>query len=208
MTYQPRRAPRWSVYHRNWQRAYVANSRRGSRLARRTGRKRIDNDGQRSIDFQWINEHGAPSRFWFAKGDRAMEHPAEELLKRSRVIGRRVYPLRSALEAFRDNAEHDVDTEWEVKDLRPITDEQLAEMMADLAAAAEEAYGPEWHKHVAVKVLTDLGGGTKYALRICRAAHAAGFRTVLLARGRVRFRRFRGHEEITYIRGSLRRLPK
>ena len=205
--YLPRR-PRWSTYHRNWRRAYVANSRYGSAAARRRRKARIDNDGQRSIDFEWINEHGAPSRFWFAKGDRAKEHPAEELLKRSRVVGRRVYPLRSALEAFGDNAAEGVGTEWEVKNLRPITDEQLAAMMADLAHAAADAYGPHWRRHVVVKVLTDLPGGLRYALRVCRAAHAAGLRTMLLVRGRDRLRRFRGHTEITYVRGSLRRFPK
>lgn len=205
--YRPRR-PTWSTYHRNWRWAYVANSRYGSAKARRKGKRRIDNDGQRSIDFAWINEHGAPSRFWFAKGDRAKEHRAEQLLRLSRVIGRRTFPLRSAAEAFRDNAAQGVGTEWEVKDLRPITDEDLDAMFADLARDAEAAYGPRWHREVVVKVLTDLGGGLHYALRICRAAHRNGHRTMLLVRGRDRLRRFKGHTEITYVRGSLRRFPK
>lgn len=204
----PKRAPGRHTFHRNWRRVYFANSRYGAARAHATGCGWIDNDGQRSIDYEWINEHGAPSRFWFAKGDRAKEHHAEQLLKRQRVIGRRVYPLRSAHEALRDNAEHFVRTEWEVKDLRPITDEHLAVMFAELVDAARDAYGPNWHRHLVVKVLTDLGGGVPYALRICRAAHAAGVPTMLLARGRARFRLFRGHEEITYIRGSLRRLPR
>lgn len=204
----PRRAPVGRTLHRNWRRAHVANSRFGSAAAQARHCKRIDNDGQRSIDYEWINEHGAPSRFWFAKGDRAKEHPAADLLKRSRIVGRRVYPLRSSLEAFRDNAAHGVGTEWEVKDLRPITDEQLAAMFAQLAQDAEDAYGPDWRRHVLVKVLTDLGGGVPYALRVCRAAHAAGFRTMLLARGRARFRTFRVHPEVTYVRGSLRRLRR
>jgi hypothetical protein len=207
MSYRPRR-PTWSTYHRNWRYAYVANSRYGSVAAKRRRKRRIDNDGQRSIDFEWINEHGAPSRFWFAKGDRAKEHTAAELMKRSRVVGARTYPLRSAAEAFRDNAAHDVGTEWEVKDLRPISDEQLDAMMADLAADAQAAYGPDWHEHVVVKVLTDLGGGLRYALRICRAAHAHDIPTMLLVRGRARWRRFVGHTEITYVRGSRRRFPK
>lgn len=202
MPYRPRR-PHWSTYHRNWRTAYIANSRYGSVLARRRRKARIDNDGQRSIDYQWINEHGAPSRFWFAKHDRAKEHPAAELLKRSRVIGHRVYPLRSSLEAFRNNAAHGVGTEWEVKDLRPIRDDQLDAMLGQLARDAADAYGPDWQQYVVVKVLSDLGGGMSYALRVCRAAHAAGFRTILLARGRARFRRFRAHSEITYVRGSL-----
>jgi hypothetical protein len=176
-------------------------------LARAKGCGWIDNDGQRSIDFEWVNEHGAPSRFWFAKGDSAKDHAADELLSRSRVIGRHVYSLDSALDAFRGNAEQGIDTEWEVKGLRPITDEQLDQMFADLATAAEAAYGPEWREHVTVKVLTDLRGGVAYALRICRAAHKAGFRTMVLARGKARFRRFRKHPEVTWVRGSLRRLP-
>jgi hypothetical protein len=203
----PKPAPRGKTYHRNWRKAYVANSRYGSAAAKARRCVRIDNDGQRSIDFEWINEHGAPSRFWFAKGDRAKEHPAEQLLNRARVVGRRTYQLRSDYETFCDNAEHGVGTEWEVKDLRPITDEQLAAMFADLARDAKAAYGADWRRHVIVKVLTDLGGGLPYALRVCRAAHAAGFRTMLLARGRARFRRFAAHPEITYVRGSLRRLP-
>lgn len=201
MRRQPLR-PRWSTYHRSWRTAWFANSRYGAAAARRRRKRKIDNDGQRSIDFRWINEHGAPSRFWFAKGDRAKEHHAEQLLSRSRVIGRRVFPLRSSAEAFADNAAQDVGTEWEVKDLRPITDEHLAAMFEDLARDAEAAYGADWERQVVVKVLTDLGGRLPYALRICAAAHAAGFRTMLLARGRARFRRFRGHPEITYVRGS------
>jgi hypothetical protein len=204
----PRRAPAGHAYHRAWRTAFFANSRYGSAAAQARHCKRIDNDGQRSIDFEWINEHGAPSRFWFAKHDRAKEHPAAELLKRSRVVGRRVYPLRSSLEAFRDNAAHGVGTEWEAKDLRPITNEHLAAMFTQLARDAADAYGPDWQRHVLVKVLTDLGGGPPYALRVCRAAHAAGFDTMLLARGRARFRTFRAHPEVTYVRGSLRRLPR
>jgi hypothetical protein len=203
----PRR-PTWSNYHRNWRWAYIANSARGSRIARRKRRKKIDNDGQRSIDYQWINEHGAPSRFWFAKGDRAKEHPAAKLLGRSRVVGRHVYPLRSAAEAFADNAAQGVGTEWEVKDLRPITDAHLEAMFVRLVADAEAAYGPNWRRHVVVKVLTDLGGGLSYALRVCRAAHAASAPTMLLARGGARFRTFSAHPEVTYVRGSLRRLPR
>lgn len=202
-----KRSPRRPGYHRPWRWAYIANSRYGSARAKALGRVVIDNDGQRSIDFEWINEHGAPSRFWFAKGDRAKEHPAEQLLKRQRVIGSRVYRLRSAAEAFRDNAAHGIDTEWEVKDIRPVTDEQLAAMMADLAAAAEDAYGPEYRRHVVVKVLTDLGGGVLYALRVCRAAHPH-FNTMILARGRARYRTFAAHPEVTYVRGSARRLPR
>lgn len=197
-----RRVPRWRTFHSPWIRAYVANSRYGAAAARRQRCAKIDNDGQRSIDFRWINEHGAPSRFWFAKGDRAKEHHAEELLKRSRVIGRRVFRLRSSAEAFADNAAQGVGTEWEVKDLRPITDEQLAAMFAELARDAQAAYGDDWQQQVVVKVLTNLGGGLPYALRVCRAAHAAGFRTILLARGRARFRRFPNRPEITYVRGS------
>lgn len=202
-----KRAPRRRVYHRNWRWAHVQNSRQGSKRARAKGCGWIDNDGQRSIDFEWANEHGAPSRFWFPKGDSAKDHEADELLKRSRVVGRIAYPLRSALDAFRDNAEFGIDTEWEVKGLRPITDEQLDAMFADLAADAEAAYGPEWRKHVTVKVLTNLRGGVRYALRICRDAHGRGFRTMILARGKARFRRFRAHPEVTWVRGSLRRLP-
>lgn len=207
MTYRPRR-PTWSTYHRNWRWAYIANSRYGSKAAKVQRSARIDNDGQRSLDYQWINEHGAPSRFWFAKGDRAKEHPAAELLKRSRTLGRRTYPLRSAAEAFRDNAAHGIGTEWEVKDLRPVSDAHLTAMMADLAHAAHAAYGPDWHRHVVVKVLTNLGGGLPYALRICRAAHALDIPTMLLPRGRDRWRRFSGRTAVTYVRGSYRRFPK
>lgn len=207
MTYRPRR-PSWSTYHRNWRWAYVANSVFGSRKAKAKGKSRIDNDGVRSSDDEWINEHGGPSRFWFAKGDAAKHHVASKLLARSRVIGTKVYPLRSAFEAFRDNANAGVGTEWEVKNLRPITHRQLVNMMLDLAIAARQAYGHNWKKRVVVKVLTDLPGGFEYAMDVCRAAHQVGLETMLLPRGRDRWRRLKGRTAVTYVRGSFRRFPK
>lgn len=207
MTYRPRR-PSWSTYHRNWRFAHIANSVYGSRAAKREGKDRIDNDGVRSRDFQWLNEHGAPSRFWFAKGDAAKHHDAGELQHRSRVIRTTVYPLRMAFEAFRDNANEGVGTEWEVKNLQPITKAQLRQMMADLAADARKAYGHNWQRRVVVKVLTDLPGGFEYAIEVCRAAHAHDIPTMLLPRGRDRLRTLKGRTAVTYVRGSLRRFPK
>lgn len=204
MSYRPRRAPRHRVAHRNWRRAYITNSSRGSALARAARKAWVDNDFHLSLAAtDWINAHGAPERFWLPRGIRFERKPGPVLLSRSRVIGRHAYRLRDDLDAFTDNAAHGLSTEAEIKDVRPYTGPRLRTAMVRLAKHAAAAYGPDWHKRVVVKVLTDLHGGEQYALKVCAAAHAAGIPTMLLARGRARFRTYAGHPEVTYVRGSL-----
>lgn len=207
----PARARRCRTYHRTWQTAYFANSPRGSAAAQRAGDQRIDNDFHLTApsalgltDCSWCNAHGAPERFWLARGDRFERHLAAVLFKRDRVYGGHLYHLRNAHEALVDNHRHGLGTEFEVKDVRPWnTPEILDAAFARLAAHALQVYGPDWRAHLVVKVLTNLGGGEAYALQICAAAHAHGIPTMLLARGRARWKTYAGHPEVTWVRGSL-----
>lgn len=200
----PSRARRRRGYHRKWRTAYVVNSERGSVLAREAGAKVIDNDfhlTQHGAD--WANLHGAPERFWFGKGDRCEKHSSAEVFAMRRTVGGHEYHIRTMREALEDNHHNGLDTEVEVKDVRPwaipaILDARFAELARD----AEAVYGPGWRDHVTVKVLTNLGGGLRYALKICRRAHRKGIPTMLLVRGRARFMRFRNHPAVTYVRGS------
>jgi hypothetical protein len=206
----PTRAPRHATSHRGWRRAYITNSRRGSVLAQRAHRHWTDNDFHltepsepAATDCAWCNAHGAPERFWLPRGDRFEHHTAVELFKRDRVYGGHLYHLRNAREALVDNHEHGLGTEFEVKDVRPWnTPEILDAAFGRLATHALEVYGPDWRRHLVVKVLTNLGGGEAYALQICAAAHAHGIPTMLLARGRARFHTYAGHPEVTWVRGS------
>lgn len=206
MTYAPRRAPRRRTFHRKWTSAYVANSERGAVLAQEEGCRAIDNDWHLSKRGRaWINAHGAPERFWLPRGQRFEWHESAHLfgLERHDEHGR-AYHIRDLREALEDNHRRGLDTEAEVKDVRPwATEAILSARFAQMARVAESVYGPSWRRHFLVKVLTDLGGGEKYALKICRFAHAAGIPTMLLVRGHCRFKRYRGHPEITYVRGSL-----
>ena len=200
----PARARRRRGFHRNWRTAYVANSERGAVFAQEAGDKVIDNDWHLTLHGEaWANLHGAPERLWFGKGDRCERHPAAEVFAKRRTINGHVYHIRGCHEALEDNHRHGIDTEFEVKDVRPwAIPTILHARFAELASEAEAVYGPDWQRHLTVKVLTNLGGGLRYALKICRIAHAHGIPTMLLVRGRARFMRFRGQSAITYVRGS------
>lgn len=205
MTYSPKRAPRHRTYHRRWPYAHITNSERGSILARDEGKGWVDNDfhlTRRGV--RWVNAHGAPERFWLPKGVRFEQLDADDArLARGRTDRGHTYHLRDEREAFTDNHHHGIKTEAEVKDVRPwATPEILDAAFARMAASARVVYGPEWRKHVVVKVLTNLHGGIPYALDICRAAHKHDIPTMLLARGRARFQRFRGRTAVTWVRGS------
>jgi hypothetical protein len=151
----------------------------------------------------WGNDHGAPLHLFFPKGDRMERHASDDVFGRRVVVNGREYHVRRLREALEDNHRHGLDTEIEIKDVRPwATPEIFDARFAEIAAAAAAVYGPDWRRHVVVKVLTNLGGGLRYALKVCRFAHKHGIPTMLLARGRARFMRFRGHPEITYVRGS------
>ena len=204
MTYRPRRVPKRRLGHKSWRRDAFVNSRAGSEAMAELGKDWVDNDGQCSAPDgdqppAWVNAHGAPSRFWLPKGDRFQNHTWAELSKMHRRVNGAVVSLRDARHAFRDNAAHDLGTEWDVKNLRP-WDSYLDDLMARLARHAEDAYGKNWRKRVNVKVLTTWG--LPYALKVCRAAHKHGIPTLLSVRGKHRFNRFIGHTEITYVRGS------
>jgi hypothetical protein len=173
-------------------------------VARARGDRWIDNDFHFTYaGDDWGNDHGAPLRLFFSKGDRMEKHPSAEVFALRRTVNGVEYHIRTLREALEDNHHHGLNTEVEVKDVRPwATAPILRARMAELAKTALEVYGPDWRKHVNVKVLTDLGGGLRFALNVCRAAHHFGIPTILLARGRARFMRFRNHPAITWVRGS------
>jgi hypothetical protein len=151
----------------------------GSREAYGEGYHWIDCNGHASSDAWPFNMHGAPfNPVWIRPGDKLERHKAAWIRKR--------HPrLRTAETTFRQNERLGLSTEWEVKDLRPVTsDADLELYFARLAEAARLAYGPGWRKRVEVKVLSDLGGGLHYAKRVLRFAHAEGFTTIILPRGK------------------------
>lgn len=201
----PKPAPGHRLYHRNWTSAHVVNSARGAVLARDAGCTWIDNDFHLSKFGQaWVNAHGAPELFWLRRGDKFERHTSADLFKWQRVTNGHVWTLRNVRQTFEDNHHHGLNTEVEVKDVRPWdTTAILDAAFGRMAAHAAAVYGPDWQQHVVVKVLTNLGGGEHYALRICAAAHAHGIPTMLLARGLCRFKRYLGHSEVTYVRGSV-----
>ena len=200
----PKRAPSRRVAHRDWRTSYVTNSARGAVMARESGYHWTDNDfhvTQHGAD--WGNDHGAPLHLFFGPGDRMERHPSAEVFAMTATVGGHEYHVRTLREALEDNHHNGLGTEVEVKDWRPwSTPAILDARMAELAQTAAEVYGPEWRRHVVVKVLTNLGGGIPYALAVCRAAHKHNVPTMLLARGRARFMRFRNHPAITWVRGS------
>lgn len=205
MPYSPRRAPARKVYHRSWLWAYIVNSVYGARAAAAAAFGWIDNDFHLSRGGRvWVNAHGAPERFWLRAGQRFERVPWSVLRKRQRVIGKRVFKLRTARETFADNHAHGLGTEFEVKDVRPLdTSAILSAAFERLATQAEQVYGEDWRKHVIVKVLTNLSGGEAFALDVCRHARENGIPTMLLVRGRCRYKRYTGHTEVDYVRGSL-----
>lgn len=201
-TYRPRKAPARRVYHQSWRKGYLVNSRLGSLAASSQGYGWIDNDFHLSRHGEkWVNAHGSPERFWAHWVVKFELRTWAYLSKIEKHHGGRVWNLRSGGQALRDNAKHNLNTEFEVKDVRPEADE-LGQAFQRLRAAAIAAYGSGFRRHVTVKVLTNLSGGVPYALKVCEAAHAAGFPTMVLARGSARFRRFSGNEVVTWVRGS------
>jgi hypothetical protein len=204
MTYRPTRAPARRVYHQSWRTSYIANSQHGAIAAREAGCRWTDNDfhlTKRGAD--WGNDHGYPSQFWFDHGDRMERHPSSYVFALHKTVGGHDYHVRSLRETFEDNHHNGLGTEVEVKDIHPwATPAILNARFAELAATAQAVYGDNWRAHVVVKVLTNLSGGEQYALRICRRAHAHGIPTMLLVRGRCRLKRYIGHPEITWVRGS------
>lgn len=168
----------------------------GSLLAQRQGFKWIDCNGHLTSDLMWVNAHGAPyNPPWLKRGDKFESYTA-------RVLHARHPSLRSARRAFLDNARLGLSTEWEVKDLHPLTsDADLETAFSRLRGSARLAYGDNWQQRVEVKVLTNLRGGLKYAKKICRHAHAAGFTTIILPRGINKLRKI-DEPYVTFNRGG------
>lgn len=158
------------------------DSKAGTRDAGRKGFHRIDNNGDavlRRGRLYPVNAHGKPflpayirDRFTAHKwGPLHLQHPS----------------LRNATRTFRHAKRylgaHAV-VEWEVKDLHPYTSRaRLDEYMDHLVHSAQKVWGEDWQAHVVVKVLTNLRGGKPYAMHVLRAAHWAGFQTMVLPRG-------------------------
>lgn len=202
MTYYPRNRGGGNTYHSEWaQTPHAANSPNGALLALAHGKGWLDNDATRTLDMVLINDHGLPLRAYFPHG-RSIHFTWAECRMRIYVHGAQTYHLRTIADALRDNAAHGIGTEVEIKSLEPITDGQMDAIMAQLAADAAAAYGANWRHHVIVKVLTNLAGGLPYAMKVCRHAHHHQIPTMLLVRGRDRFRRFPNHHAVTYVRGS------
>lgn len=204
MTYRPRKAPGRRVYHRPWQQGYLVNSKQGSAAAKKAGYDWGDFDHHLSLGGEkWVNAHGAPEKFWGTKRFESQSWAA--LSKKHRTVKGQVYSLRTGGQTLHDNARLGLKTEFEVKDVRPYDSlPQLERAFQRLAVAAQDAYGKTWREHVVVKVLTNLSGGEAFALRVCQAAHGAGFKTMLLARGRSRYKTFAGKTYVDYVRGSVR----
>lgn len=180
----------------SWAGGILGDSRAGSKLAAKRGYKWIDCDGHLSFDLFWVNAHGAPYLpKWMKRGDKFERHTLAEL--RGKHKG-----LRTSLITFKQNAALGLSTEWEVKDLHPLTHEEHLEVaFSRLAADAQKAYGADWQKRVQVKVLTNLGGGLPYAKKILRHAHAVGFDTIILPRGKTRLTKL-DLPYVTYSRGG------
>jgi hypothetical protein len=168
----------------------------GSHEAAGEGYHWIDNNGHSSSDAWPFNMHGAPfNPFWIRRGDKLEKH-------RAAWIERKHPRLRTALETFEQNERLGLSTEWEVKDLHPVTsDADLALYFHRLAVAADAAYGPRWRRRVEVKVLSNLTGGLHYAKKVLRHAHDAGFTTIILPRGK-HTRLTISEPYITYNRGG------
>jgi hypothetical protein len=203
MAYYPKNRGGGNTYHDHWSETpYGSNSPNGPLLARRHGKGWLDIDATRTRDDVLINDHGFPLRAYFHGDERSKHFPLSWCLQRTYVHNHHVFHLRTIAAAMVDNARHQIGSEVEIKVITPITEATLGVVMRNLAHAAQAAYGTNWRRHMLIKVLTDHPGGLQYALRICRAGHAATIPTMLLPRGRARYMRFKNHHEITYIRGS------
>ncbi|MFT4289386.1 hypothetical protein [Nocardioides sp.] len=190
-------APGKSFYHNNTRMktagGTVGDSLKGTRKAQRKGYTWIDQDGQLAFanasrkragaasvtsadQVVWVNAHGAPyNPAWLKKG--RFEDKTWTALKKHEG-------LRNAEMTFQQNAAHGLSVEWEVKNIKPFTTQAaLRAAFTNLAARAQAAYGSAWQSRVVVKVLSNVGGGQKYALKVLKAAHGQGFTTIFLARG-------------------------
>jgi hypothetical protein len=158
------------------------DSKAGTKDAGEKNYHRIDNNGDGVLykgKLYPVNAHGKPflpsyikDRFTMHKwGPLHLKHPS----------------LRNARKTFRHAKKFlgkNAVVEWEVKDLHPYTSKaRLDEYFEQLKLDALAIWEDDWQKHVVVKCLTNLAGGIKYCKHVLKAAHRAGFDTMILPRG-------------------------
>lgn len=191
-----------------------ADAARGTRAAHAKGYTWIDQDGQlvfqarpqklagaarisQAADLVWVNAHGSPfNPKWLKKGRFETKTWA--------AIQNRP-GLRDAAATMRQDAKYGLSVEWEVKNVHPFTKAAtLDAAFANLAALARQYYGTAWRSRVEIKVLSNLSGGQKYALKVLKHAHAAGFTTMFLSRGSTTGIQIPASAQtyVTYVRGA------
>jgi hypothetical protein len=213
-----RAAPGRALYHNNSHTrgggGTVGDSLRGTRTAAARHYEWIDQDGQlafrsravlrdgarqvsRPTHLTWVNAHGSPfNPRWLKRG---------RFETRAWATIRRRPGLRNADMTFQQNAAYRLSVEWEVKDIKPFTSAAAVNAaFANLAGSARRHYGPAWQSRVQVKMLSNLSGGPKFALRVLKFAHAHGFTTMYLARGHATGVQIpaSAHAYVDYVRGA------
>lgn len=157
-----------------------------------------------SSDGVVVAAHGPPyglaAQGFLPHGDfREVRDLADDEL--SRLVSPDGYHIPTMREVFHAAAHHGVRIEPEAKHDHRFT---LQETWADLARDAFAAWGADWASHTCAKVLTNLAhgpAGVDFARAVCAAAHAEGWRTMVLPRGRARLQVIAG-PTITYNRGG------
>jgi hypothetical protein len=157
------------------------------------GKKR----GSADLDMAAVNGHGSPYYPAWLRNSRFEEHSLQD------------HHMLLFSDTLRRNAQHGLGTEIEIKDLHGYASPQhLRALFSRLAADAQRAYGKGWRNHAIVKVLSNLGGGEAYALKILRYAHLFGFRTMFLARGQWVTKRLPAEAAayVSWVRGARKGL--
>jgi len=191
-----------------------ADARKGTVAAHAKGYTWIDQDGQLSFrtrahkvagagrisssaDLVWVNAHGAPFNPKWLKKRRFETRVWNQIKHRA--------GLRSVAKTLRQDARHGLSVEWEVKNVQPFTtDAALDAAFANLASVAQRYYGSAWRSRVQIKVLSNLSGGRAYALNVLKHAHAYGFTTMFLARGKWARKQIpvSAQSYVNYVRGA------
>jgi len=191
-----------------------ADARKGTLAAHAKRYTWIDQDGQLSFrtrahkvagagrvasptDLVWVNAHGSPFNPTWLKNRRFETRVWNKIKHRS--------GLRDLAKTLRQDAKHGLSVEWEVKDVQPFTtDAALDAAFSNLAATAKQYYGAAWRSRVQVKVLSNLSGGQAYALNVLEHAHAYGFTTLYLARGKATRTQIPASAQsyVNYVRGA------
>jgi hypothetical protein len=187
------KAPPRSVYHSskrvNYGGGVYSDTAAGTKAAARQDKGWIDKNGHfmhrtragvrlgpQDDDLVWVNAHGAPYNPPCVPDGKKFEDLAWE--------NHDCRGLQMAIGVFKDCKKHNVRVEWEVKDIHPYhSAAHLKRMFNQLRESAIKAFGKNWANWVTIKMLTNLRGGIKFMKRVLRAAHAAGFKTMALARG-------------------------